>query len=337
MQHDSSELPPRPGPPLTVAVSDCLTGAAVRYDGRDKRSALCHAELDGRLELRGICPEVAIGLGVPRAPIRLVGDPARPSARGVDDASLDVTDRLRAHARAVAATLGDVDGYIFMTNSPSCGLSGVPVVDERGAANGRGRGVFAAEIVALRDDLPVEECGALDEPERRDDFITRVFAHAHWRRLRDVGLTPARLAAFHRAYRCLWLAHDGTGCRAAERSLGDASIDPERRAHDYIRSLMAGLARPATRRGHAKVLSRLEAAIGGAIDAAARRELAAAIDAYRRGAAPLDIPQTLLRRHLRSAGDGSARDRCALAQIYLEPHPPAITAHAAIRPRGETR
>ena len=323
---DIDVLPARPTPPLIVAVSDCLTGAEVRYDGGHKRSSLCHAELVGLFELRGICPEVAIGLGVPRPPIRLVGDPTRPAARGADDPTLDVTDRLRAYARAVAPSLRDVDGYIFMKNSPSCGLQRVKVYAAHGGApRGHGRGVFAAEIVAALPDLPVEESGRLEDPVLRETFVTRVFAHAHWRRLLAAGLTPAKLIAFHSAYKYLLMAHGIARYRAAGKLLADLAEDFDGRARAYFSLLMAGLARPATRGGHANVLQHLQGYVKDAIDSAARQELAASIESYRRGAAPLLAPLTLLRHHLRRASAAYA-----LAQVYLEPHPPAAGLRRAL-------
>ena len=323
---DIDALPARPTPPLVVAVSDCLTGAEVRYDGGHKRSSLCHAELVGLFELRGICPEVAIGLGVPRPPIRLVGDPARPSARGVDDSALDVTDRLRAYARDIAPSLGDVDGYVFMKNSPSCGLLRVKVYGAHGGApHGNGRGVYATEIVAALPDLPAEESGRLEDPILRENFVTRVFAHAHWRRLLEDGLTPAKLIAFHSAYKYLLMAHGIVRYRAAGKLLADLSNDFDGRARAYFSLLMAGLAKPATRGGHANVLQHLQGYVKEATDSAARQELAASIESYRRGEAPLLAPLTLLRHHLRRTGDAYA-----LAQVYLEPHPPAAGLRRAL-------
>src|SRR5262245_33816111 len=134
-------LPSRPVPPLTVAVSDCLTGSEVRFDGNHKRSSLCHEQLAGLFTLRGICPEMAIGMGVPRDPIHLVGDVNAPRARGVNDPAIDVTDRLKNHAHDVLPFLDDVCGYIFMKNSPTCGLHRVKVHSTAGGPpNGHGRG-----------------------------------------------------------------------------------------------------------------------------------------------------------------------------------------------------
>jgi len=80
-----ADIPDRPMAPLRVAVSDCLLGAPVRYDGGHKKSSLPHIELAGLFEFVGFCPEMAIGLGSPRDPIRLVSTNDDYQALGVSD------------------------------------------------------------------------------------------------------------------------------------------------------------------------------------------------------------------------------------------------------------
>jgi uncharacterized protein YbgA (DUF1722 family)/uncharacterized protein YbbK (DUF523 family) len=315
--HELGTLPDRPSPPLIVAVSDCLTGAEVRFDGGHKRSSLCHEQLAGLFELRGICPELAIGMGVPRDPIRLVGDVSAPRARGVKDPTVDVTKPLRAYARAVVPTIADVCGYIFMKNSPTCGLYRVKVYGDPGVPpNGHGRGIFAAGIVEGRPELPVEESGRLEDPVLRENFVTRVFAFAHWQRLIATGLTSARLIAFHSTYKYLLMAHSVVHYKEAGRLLSDLSGNLAVLADAYLLVLMRGLARPATRGGHANVLQHLQGYVKDELDSTTRQELAELIHSYRRGEVPLLAPLTLLRHHLRRAADSYA-----LEQIYLEPHP----------------
>jgi uncharacterized protein YbgA (DUF1722 family)/uncharacterized protein YbbK (DUF523 family) len=312
-------LPPRPSPPLEVAVSDCLTGAAVRFDAGHKRSSLCHDQLTGLFEFRGICPEVAIGMGVPRDPIRLVGDVAAPRARGIKDAGVDVTDALQDFARRTVPSLADVYGYIFIKSSPTCGLYRVKVFPRADAAPVMtGRGVYAAAIVSARPDLPVEESGRLEDPGLRENFVTRVFAFAHWQALVAAGLSAARIVAFHSAYKYLLMAHSVPHYQQAGRLLADLSGDVHAIARTYIALLMTGLTRPATRGGHTNVLQHLQGYVTDDLDAPARHELAACIDSYRRGEVPLLAPLTLLRHHLRRVPDAYV-----LNPVYLEPHPPA--------------
>ncbi len=319
LRNDSPELPPRLQSPLSVAVSDCLLGSAVRFDGGHKRSSLCHDELEGLFQLHGICPEVGIGMGVPRDPIRLVGDVAAPRAVGIKDPSVDVTAQLQAYARLILPTLADVCGYIFIENSPSCGLFGVKVYEGEGTHPATmGRGVYAAEIVRCRPELPVEESGRLKDAVLRENFVTRVFAFAHWRATCALGLTAARLLAFHSAYKYLLMVHSVLHYQRAGRRLSDLSGDVEAAGHAYIQLLMDGLARPASRGGHANVLQHLQGYLGEAFDAAARHELATLIHSYRRGEIGLLAPLTLLRRHLQQFSNAYV-----LAQIYLEPYPQA--------------
>jgi uncharacterized protein YbbK (DUF523 family) len=110
---------------IKVGISSCLLGQPVRYDGGDKRSALCLDELAQLFDFVPTCPEAGAGLGVPRPAVRLTGDAAAPRARGVDDPALDVTDQLQAYANARVPELDDLCGYVFIRNSPSCGLFNV--------------------------------------------------------------------------------------------------------------------------------------------------------------------------------------------------------------------
>ncbi len=324
--HEPVTLPERPAAPLRVAVSDCLTGAEVRFDGGHKASSLCHEQLAGLFELRGICPELAIGMGVPRDPIRLVGELDAPRARGVKDSAVDVTAPLQAYARDVLPSLSDVCGYIFIKSSPTCGLYRVKVYGAPGTPpNPRGRGIFASEIVKARPELPVEESGRLEDPILRENFVTRVFAFGHWQRLVATGLTPARLIAFHSAYKFLLMAHSVTAYKEAGRMLSDVSGDLAKVAHAYLQILMRGLAKPATRGGHANVLQHLQGYVKDDMDSTTRQELAELILSFRRGEVPLLAPLSLLRHHLRRGAD-----TYALEQIYLEPHPPSAGLRRAL-------
>src|SRR3546814_449095 len=74
-----------------IAISACLMGAEVRFNGGHKQSQLCSRTLVDYFDFVPVCPEVAIGLGIPREPIRLVGNPERPDAVGTVRHDLNVT------------------------------------------------------------------------------------------------------------------------------------------------------------------------------------------------------------------------------------------------------
>ena len=196
------------------------------------------------------------GLGVPRPPIRLAGNPGAPRAVRVADTSADVTDALLAVARGAAPDMGALRGYIFKRGSPSCGMERVKVYATPGKSPRMGRGLFARAVMQAHPLLPCEEEGRLNDASLRESFVERVFAYDRWLRAMAQGCTPGRLVAFHTRHKFLLLSHSEVHYRAAGRLVADAGrYDRERLAHEYLSTFMEGMRRQATRRRHTNVRS----------------------------------------------------------------------------------
>lgn len=157
-----------------VAVSSCLLGQAVRYDGGHKRNVCITGLLSEHFEWFPVCPEVGIGMGVPRPPIHLVKNYNNIHALGVEDATINATLALQAYVKQCANQLADVSGYVFKSRSPSCGLIDVDYCDARGKLIGKTSGVFATVIQALLPRLPLIDETQLEDPESREAFIRQV-------------------------------------------------------------------------------------------------------------------------------------------------------------------
>ena len=80
---------------IPIGISSCLLGELVRFDGSHKRDAYINGTLTHYFDFRPCCPEVAIGLGIPRPTIHLVKMNNEIRCVGVKDPELDVTDRLK--------------------------------------------------------------------------------------------------------------------------------------------------------------------------------------------------------------------------------------------------
>lgn len=227
-----------------IAISACLLGENVRFNGGHKQSLLCSQTLADYFEFVPLCPEVAIGLGIPREPIRLVGDPAHPQAVGTVHRELNVTQPLDDYGQQMASEHTDLCGYIFMQKSPSCGLERVKVYRDNGTpAEGGGRGIYAQAFCARHPNLPVEEDGRLNDPVLRENFLTRVFVYASWQQLLAEGLTRHRLLAFHSRYKYLLMAHSPAHYKSLGHLLGSMGkgIDLDALAAGYFSELMTGL------------------------------------------------------------------------------------------------
>jgi len=302
---------------IRLGISSCLLGQRVRYDGNHKHDGFITGTLGRFFELVPVCPEVAIGLGVPRPPIRLVGTAAAPRAVGIDNPALDVTDKLAVYGRRMARDLDDISGYIFKSRSPSCGMEPVKVYQRGGMPARHGRGIYAAAFLAARPGLPAEEEGRLNDPRLRENFIERVFSYRRWQTLDAAGVTPARLVEFHTHHKLALLAHGTDAYRELGRLVARAGKSGLRDlADDYIRRFMRALERPATPARHANVMMHLMGYLTQELDVADKAELLELIHGFRTGETPLAAPLTLLRHHFR------VRPHPYVArQTYLYPDP----------------
>jgi uncharacterized protein YbgA (DUF1722 family)/uncharacterized protein YbbK (DUF523 family) len=315
------------GSRIRVGVSSCLLGQRVRYAGGHKQDGWVSGALAKHMDLVPVCPELGIGLGVPRPAIRLVGDPARPRAVGTRDPTLDVTARLEDFAVGQAAALADLSGHVLKSRSPSCGMERVPVVNAGGMSAKVGRGAYARVLMERLPLLPPEEEGRLNDPVLRENFVTRVYVLHRWQRLRAGPLTAAALLDFHTRHKYLLMAHSQAASQRLGRLLsGLRGVDLEAVAELYATELMTALPRRVSRQRHVNTLQHIMGYLKRAIDARDKAELVAGIEAYRRGEVPLIAPRTLLRHHLRRHPDPYLQ-----RQVYLAPYPEDLGLRNAIR------
>lgn len=305
-------------PRLKIGISSCLLGEEVRYNGGHKRDGFVCGDLSRYVDYVPICPEVAIGMGIPRPPIRLVGDPESPRAVGTDDPNMDVTDRLSAYAEETVPDFGGLNGYILKKDSPSCGMERVKVYNPKGGAGERkGTGIYARVLKDRLPDLPVEEEGRLKDPVLRENFINRAYTNRRWQQLLEKGVTPAGLIEFHTDHKYLVMAHSQAAYQRLGRMLANLSgIDPKSVASRYIGELMTALSRRVNRMRHVNVLQHMMGYLKRSIDSGDKKEIIGSIEAYRRGEIPLVVPITLMRHYFRRHPDPWME-----RQVYLFPHP----------------
>lgn len=181
---------------IPIGISACLLGENVRYDGGHKKDAYITATFTKYFLLIPFCPEVAIGLGVPRQPIELAQTEKGIRVRGVIDSSLDVTDDLRKYTDEQRDGHANLFGFILKANSPSCGIEGVKVLTGN-TYQQNGVGIFAQRLMKNFPLLPVEDERRLEREDIRENFFQCVFALNHWHSLNKTAITVDRLINFH--------------------------------------------------------------------------------------------------------------------------------------------
>jgi uncharacterized protein YbgA (DUF1722 family)/uncharacterized protein YbbK (DUF523 family) len=301
-----------------LGISACLLGQKVRFDGGHKREQFL-TELFGRfVEWIPICPEVEVGMGVPRETVRLVGIPADPKMIA-EKSGRDWTAAMNQFAakrlREIAGM--NLSGYVFKKNSPSCGMERVRVYSSKSMPERQGRGLFAAAVMNQWPLLPVEEEGRLNDLKLRENFIERVFAYHRWQQASSKRKSLGGLVRFHTNHKYLLLAHSQSHYRQLGRMVATAKQRSLAALYEeYGRIFMDALAVHATEKTHANVLEHMMGYFSEQLTGSEKQELLQLISDFRQQLIPLIAPITLIRHYT-----NKYRVEYLQGQLYLEPNP----------------
>lgn len=299
---------------IPIGISSCLLGEPVRFDGSHKRDAYIVGTLSEYFEFHPFCPEVAIGLRIPRPTIRLVIIDNAIRCVGVKDPELDVTDCLRDVAEQQKECHAGLCGYILKRDSPSCGMERVKVYAGE-QPNRIGFGIYAQVMMRNNPLLPIEEEGRLGDPGLRENFIQRVYVLYRWQQLMAEGLSARSLMHFHARHKLIIMSH------ADYRDLGQLLADLSKAnltqvAERYILQLMNMLKTVVSRSNHVNVLQHIQGYLKKELSADDKAELREIIERYRGGEIPLIVPLTLLKHHFRKSPDPYIEE-----SYYMSPYP----------------
>jgi uncharacterized protein YbgA (DUF1722 family)/uncharacterized protein YbbK (DUF523 family) len=303
---------------IKIGISSCLLGNRVRYDGGHRHDRFITDTLGNYFEFVPVCPEAECGLGVPREPMHLFGDPGKPRLV-TRETGRDLTEKMVNWSRKRVRELEEEDlhGFIFKSRSPSSGMERVKVVGPAKKVTRKGVGMFAREFMRHFPLLPVEEDGRLHDIRLRENFIERIFAYNHWRSLVAGQKTRGVLVAFHTAHKLQILSHSETHYRAMGRLVAHAREKPiEKLYEDYEKLLAAAFRLKTTVKKNINVLLHILGYFKKQLSTDEKREMLEVVEQYRNGHVPLIVPVTLVNHYVRKY-----EVQYLAEQYYLHPHP----------------
>ncbi|MGB5178402.1 MAG: DUF523 and DUF1722 domain-containing protein [Gammaproteobacteria bacterium] len=240
-----------------LVVSSCLLGMNVRYDGNSKHDSFISSVLIKYFDLFPVCPEVAIGMGVPCPPIQLRIIDNETRAICIDDHEVDVTTSLQAYGRQQATHVRAFCGYIFKSRSPSCGISDTEIFSDHGIS--AGPGIYAREILHGLPYLPAIDETQLDQAETKDNFLEQVFSMERWHQLGTSPITINHLFEFHATHHMTLSAHGNEANVALSETISDLCDPlPPEAIDDYLKQFHNCLKTPLTHRDHIRILTNLQ-------------------------------------------------------------------------------
>jgi uncharacterized protein YbbK (DUF523 family) len=163
-----------------IAISSCLLGNRVRYDGELKAMPDIVQHFQLQFHLLAVCPEVEIGLGVPRPAVQLTGNPQHPHMTGRDDTSIDVTKAMNVFCNTQPPLLNHICGYIFKSKSPSCGLRNIPVFQNSEIVEHNSQGMFAHAMSQYNSSLPMADETELNTAGKRHHFLKQLLNYIEY-------------------------------------------------------------------------------------------------------------------------------------------------------------
>lgn len=306
---------PRP----VLVVSKCLGFEACRYNGQTLYDPFV-ALLKDHVDFIPVCPEVGVGLGVPRHPIRLAMVEKQPYLFQPATERV-LTDEMGQFSHAFLDTLPPVDGFLLKNRSPSCGPSDVKVYEglAKSASAKRGAGLFASCAAQRFPGMPMEDEGRLKSFELREQFLIRIYTMARFRQAKESG-RMRDLVAFHSTHKLLLLAWNQTRMRACGKITANHEKLPMAEIFvlygEELKKALDSRPRPPW------MINTLMHAFGWVSEGLSGEEKAyflESLEEYRDERIPLSVPLRLIKGYAVRFGQAYLLD-----QVILEPFPPGL-------------
>lgn len=303
---------------IKLGISSCLLGNKVRYDGGHKHDRYLTGILGPFVEWVPVCPEHECGLPIPREAMRLVGDPEKPKLM-TQKTKVDHTEKMLTWASKKLDLLAkqNLCGYIFKSKSPSSGMQGIKVYNEKGFPSKKGIGLFADAFMKRFPLLPVEDEGRLHDPVLKENFIERIFVYHRWQQLLQLNPKPKAFLDFHTQHKLLIMSHSPQLLSELGKLAGNTKQDNfQSLLNQYITILMNGLKLKATVKKNVNVLHHIMGYFKKDLTKDEKQELLEIINQYHQNLLPLVVPVTLLNHYVRKYHQSYLSE-----QYYLKPHP----------------
>lgn len=304
--------------PIKVGVSACLLGEHVRYDGGHKHDRYLTDVLGRFFKFVMVCPEVEVGMGVPREAVQLRGIADDPNMVG-SKSGKDWTEIVNSFNAQRAAKLEaeNLSGYILKKNSPSCGMERVKVYNSKGMAERKAAGLWGAALIKRFPLLPIEEEGRLNDARLRDNFIVRVFAYSRLHNLFNGKYNRGNMVEFHTAHKLLMMAHSPKHYTQLGKLVADVKNVPAAKMRDeYSLLFMEGLKVKSTVKKNVNVLYHILGYLKKQLETGDKQDIIRVIEDYHHELTPLIVPITLLKHYIEKHNIEYIKN-----QIYLNPHP----------------
>lgn len=300
-----------------VVISRCIEFENVRWDGQIISNDFVNS-LIPYVEFIPVCPEVEIGLGVPRHPIRIVQ--LNGELRLIQPkTNLDLTEKMRSFAYSFLDSLEDIDGFILKSRSPTSAIRDAkiyPTTEKKVAPTLKGPGFFAAAVLERLSNLAIEDEGRLRNPRIKEHFLTKLFTLAAFREVKT-SESLRTLVKFHSENKLLFKTYN----QKESRILGKIVANQKKKKfpeiiRDYEEHLNETLKRPPRCGSNINVMMNAMGYFSDKLSKEEKKFFLDSLEKYRTGKLPLSVITSLLKLWIIKF-----KEEYLIKQTIFEPYP----------------
>lgn len=311
---------------MTLAVSSCLLGEKIRFDGGHKRDRFITEELSAFAEFIPFCPE-HLAFGTPRPSVRLVSVEGNIQVHS-NKSGDNLTDALIQTSRDELSRLESQSlcGIIFKSKSPSCGMKSAKLYLENGYCEGKEDGVFMHLCRERFPLLPMEEEGRLEDAWLRENFVMQIFAYDTYEQFKATNPSIGDLVRFHTINKFMLQSKD----EALYRELGNVVANRENHTFQtllgiYELGFKTAIARKSSIKKNRNVLEHLAGFFKSKLNKSEKEILHTQIDDYASKIIPLIVPSSTIHLYAKKYNTDYLLD-----QTFLNPYPKTLSLRSHI-------
>ncbi len=277
-----------------IVSSKCIEFEACRWNGLLIKSEFVE-KLKNYVDFYPVCPEVEIDLGTPRDPIRVIeinGELRlyQPSTEK------DLTLKMENFIQNFFNNNHGMDGFLLKNKSPSCGIKAVRVYHGYGQGRAENKyGFFGGTVLKKFPYLAVEDEGRLRNLKIRENFLTKLYILASFRKLKESG-TLKELINFHTNNKYLLMTYNPENVKKMGRIIANQDkIDSNELILKYEDVFKYIMLHEADRKSNINILMHSLGYFRNELNHHEKAFFLDSIEKYRNGIYPLLVCQNILK------------------------------------------
>ena len=300
-----------------IVLSRCIEIDPCRYNGLIISSDFVK-KLIPHVDIISVCPEVEIGLGTPREALRIVIKDERMNLIQ-PKTGLDFTKKMETFVNSFLDSLPEVDGFILKGRSPTSAIKDAKLYtspNPGAAIKGKGPGFFGKEVLERFSNLAIEDEGRLRNPRIKNNFLTKIFLFARFRKVKK-SKSKKILLDFHTVNKLLIKAYNEKEMRILGKIIAEQNqYSYENLIKEYEKHLFLALKNAPKCGSQINVLMNSMGYFSKSLSGEEKKFFLKSLEDYKSGVIPLSVLIGIFNSWLLRF-----KNEYLLSQSFFEPYP----------------